>query len=442
MIHSKRQIRSWGARGWRALPWCLAGTLLGLLACYVQQPAKNVGAHLARRSVSVPRGETSSSSARLKPIASLAPRGATQAEWLRGKIRLCQALGPAAPNPVGGVDCLNGNCGEQGWNAMGAISWQQYGQGEYVGHDRTWHVPEYRLRVDDHLEFVFRLTREETSQPYKLNVGDEIRIESIADPTLNRDQIIQPDGTITPRLLGQVHATRRTVSQLRDELEDLYTKYYKLPAITVSPLKVNTKLEDLRATVDSRFGFGGQARRAVVTPEGTIGLPMVGSVPAQGLTLDELKMELDARYAEKVEGMEVTPILVERAPRYVYVLGEVKAPGRFKLEGPTTVMQALSMGGGWNVGGNLRQVVVFRRADDWRLLATMLDLRGALYGRRPCPADEIWLNDSDVVVVPKSPILIVDNFVELVFTKGIYGIFPFQTVLSFTNLATIPGTSK
>lgn len=356
------------------------------------------------------------------------------------RIVLCQALGPAAPCPVRGVDCAEWGCAPCGWDAMSAIPWQVYGQGEYVGHERLAHVPEYRLRVDDQLELVFRLTREELSEPYQLNVGDELRIEAVVDERMKRDVVIQPDGMITLPLVGQVKATRRSVEQLREELEELFKEYFPVPGITVTPLKVNSRLEDLRATVDSRQGFGGQSRRAVVTPEGTIGLPGLGSVPAQGLTLEELKLEIDERYAQQIQGIEVTPILIERAPRFVYVVGEVKTPGRYRLEGPTTVMQAISLGGGWNVGANLRQVVVFRRGDDWRLLATMLDLRGALYGKRPCPCDEIWLNDADIVVVPKSPILVLDNFIELVFTKGIYGVMPFQTFYSFNTVGAVVGS--
>ncbi len=135
--------------------------------------------------------------------------------------------------------------------------------------------------------------------------------------------------------------------------------------------------------------------------------------------------------------MEVIPILTQRAPRYAYVLGEVRTPGRFELTGPTTAIQAISMAGGWNVGGNLRQVVVFRRGDDWRLLAAMVDLQPALYGHQPCPAGEIWLSDSDVVLVPKGSILVADEFINLVFTRGIYGVFPFSTSLSFSNMATL-----
>ncbi|MBS0209260.1 MAG: polysaccharide biosynthesis/export family protein [Planctomycetes bacterium] len=357
-------------------------------------------------------------------------------------IVLCQHLSPAAPYPIRAIDTTTAAPQPAGWGLSQPFDWQPYAQGEYVGHARSPHVCEYRLRADDLLECVFRVTRDEQSQPYRLNVGDEIKVESLTDPTLNRENlIVQPDGTITLPLVGQVKATRLTVTELREVIDDAYQHYYKSPSITVTPLKVNTKLEDLRATVDKRQGFGGQSREARVTPEGTIALPAVGNVPAQGLTLGELKRELDERYAVEVEGLEVTPVLLQRAPRYVYVLGEVRTPGRYTLEGPTTVMQSISMAGGWNVGGNLRQVIIFRRGDDWRLLATMLDIRGAVYARTPCPADEVWINDSDIVVVPKSPLLVFDDWAQIIFQHGIYRVFPFTTSMNFGFYNTLPGAA-
>jgi len=342
--------------------------------------------------------------------------------------------------PITGVDCADGRCGpgEARWEDRRPVPFGGYQQGEYVGPHRPPHVREYRLRVDDEIEFVYRLTRNISPEPYELNVGDQIRVESLTDENIDRDLIIQPDGSITLRLLGQVRAAGRTVDQLRSHLEEKYKKFYKVPAITVTPLQVNTKLEDLRATVDAREGQGGQSRSARVTPEGTVQLPAIGSVPAQGLTLDELKREVDERYRAEVEGIEVTPVLLSRAPRFIYVIGEVRVPGRYDLNGPTTVMQAIALAGGWNNGGNLRQVVVFRRGEDWRLMATKLDLQGALLGKRPSPADEIWLRDSDIVVVPKSPILLAADFVELVFTRGIYGVVPFQGIsINMSKLSTI-----
>jgi polysaccharide export outer membrane protein len=345
---------------------------------------------------------------------------------------------PASPCPrcaVDGAICDPTKWG--GWNRARMIAWEKFAQGEYVGRARLAHVPEYRLRVDDELQIVYRITREETSRPYRLNVGDQLKIESATDPSLNREVLIQPDGTITLLLLGQVKATGLTVAQLRDSLEQLYRRYYRVPAITVTPVLVNSKLEDLRATVDRRAGEGGQSQNVRVTPEGTIALPGLGSVKAQGLTLGELQAELNERYREEVEGIEAMPILVQRAPRYVYVLGEVQTPGRFELTGPTTVIQAISMAGGWKMGANLRQVVVFRRGDDWRLMATMLDIQAALHGNKATPRDEIWLSDSDVVIVPKSFIQRSDDFIEMVFTRGIYGVLPLQTTINFSKLSTI-----
>jgi polysaccharide export outer membrane protein len=359
-------------------------------------------------------------------------------------IQLCQALGPAAPCPIMGVDCAMSrpygccDCGHHicGWKNMGPIDWQAYAQGEYVGHWREQHVPIYRLRVDDQLECVYRLTRDVQTEPYKLNVGDVIQVESFTDSNLNRELVVQPDGTVTLRLLGEVRAANMTVLELREKLDKSYSKFYKLPSITVTPIKVNTKLDDLRATVDNRAGVGGQGRSAKVTPQGTIDLPGLNNIPAQGLTLDELKMEIDLRYKEQlgIEGVEVTPILTQRAPRYVYVFGEVNTPGRYSMEGPTTLMQAISLAGSWKIGANLREIAIFRRGDDWRLMATVVHMQSTmLMNRQPCPCGEIWLDDSDIVMVPKTPILMVDDLVNLYFTRGLYAVLPFSTFFDFSR---------
>jgi polysaccharide biosynthesis/export protein len=430
-LHLDRHCEPSPAAKRRLLRWRFTAPALVVLAAASWLVASDTSENIAPTGAAIPVGLRHADSPSTR-VASVAPEE-------RHSIRLCQALGPAAPYPICGVDCADGNCNcrRRGWEAARMIDWQAYAQGEYVGHARLAHVPEYRLRVDDQLDMTYRLTREETSTPYRLNVGDEIQVESFTDPEIKRNLLIQPDGTVTLRLLGQVHATGRTVTQLRDTLDQAYKKYYKVPAITVTPLKVNTKLEDLRATIDRRAGIGGQSQSVRVTPEGTVALPAIGSVQAQGLTLTELQTELNECYRQVVEGIQVIPILVQRAPRYVYVLGEVNKPGRFDLTGPTTAIQAIAMAESWRVGANLRQIVVFRRGDDWRLLATVINLEGALFGNQPCPKGEIWIDDSDVIIVPKSKILIADDFIDLVFTRGIYGVFPMVNSIQFMKLSSL-----
>lgn len=359
----------------------------------------------------------------------------------RPRVQLCQACEPVNSEPIydasfgerplcGVHESMpNGckDCKEPGWKDARTIPWQAFGPGEYVGPSRFQHVPEYRLRVDDQIDFVYRLTRAELSHPYKLEVGDTFKIESINNPEINREVHVQPDGNITVLMLPPVRAARRTLLEVKKDLEEKYTIVLRKPSLTLSPVKVGTRLEDLRASVDNRFGSGGQGINTRVMPDGMIRLPAIGSVPAQGLTLDELKLEVDERYHDVVAGIEVTPILQQRANRFVYVLGEVRTPGKFTLDQPTSVLMALAMAGHSTIGGNNREVVVFRRADDWKLMATRLDLNGAILGKKPSPSDEIWLRDSDVIVVPKSALWRLDNFIELAFTRGIYAIAPANT---------------
>ncbi|HVT30798.1 MAG TPA: SLBB domain-containing protein, partial [Lacipirellulaceae bacterium] len=136
-------------------------------------------------------------------------------------------------------------------------------------------------------------------------------------------------------------------------------------------------------------------------------------------------------------GLLVSPSLTDRATSYVFVGGEVKTPGRYTLEGPTTVMQAITLAGGFNNGGNLKEVVVFRRDENWCLKATRINIHGPLLGKDPCPVNDVWLRDNDLVIVPKSRILCADDVIELYFTRGVYAVFPITFVKDFTTGSTV-----
>ena len=78
----------------------------------------------------------------------------------------------AASCPRCGVDegslCC---CGNGSWKQKRTlVDFNQYGQGEYVGPPRLHHVDRYRMRVDDQVTLVYRLTRELNPTEYELSL--------------------------------------------------------------------------------------------------------------------------------------------------------------------------------------------------------------------------------------------------------------------------------
>lgn len=351
------------------------------------------------------------------------------------EIMRCQACDVCPPKPgamepkaLRGIH--DGMCGPNGgeprWDQWRPIPWDIYGPGEYIGPARTQHVPDYRIRVDDQFDFVYYISSEVSDTPYRLTAKDKIRVISAPTDEIKEEVEVQPDGTIVLPLKDPIMAANLTVTQLKKKLEEIYDDVYVNPVFTVQPISVKSRLTDLKEVVDVRAGNQGRTRTAKISPDGTIQLPKIPNTFLVGLSLEEATREINTRYAEQFgKDVQVTVQLTQRAPRHAFVLGEVKNPGKFTLDAPTDLLQLLAMAGGPVNGGNSRHLVVFRRTDDWRLIATKLDIRGAaVVGARPMPADNIWIRDLDVVVIPKTPVQLTDDAIELIFTRGIYRALP------------------
>jgi polysaccharide export outer membrane protein len=329
---------------------------------------------------------------------------------------------------ITGLDCATPSIGEKRWTDAAPIDFEPLWQGEYIGPVRLPAMLEYRVRVNDEITFTYVPKREQVNVEYRLMVGDVINISSSSDESLKQEKIqVQPDGKIHVDILSApVEASGKTITQLRRDLELLYKEFFRSPAINIAPVTLNTALADLLDAVNGPFAAGGRFFIANVNPDGRIQLPRLGGIYVLGMTLEEIRREVNLRYEDTVVGIEVEPRLTRQAPHFVFVFGKVAQPGRYELLGPTTALGGLALAGGPTLGGNLRQVVIMRRAEDWRLIATMLDLRGAKLGKRPIPSDEIWLRDSDLIIVPDQPIARANEAAQQIFTDGFYRVIPFQ----------------
>lgn len=322
---------------------------------------------------------------------------------------------------MGGVGggCGGGNCGQLGELDLGG-PWREPSAGRY------------RIRGGDGLQFTFQQTRQQLSHSYRLAYGDQIRVSSDTHPELNVSEPIEimPDGTISIPGLQSVSVADLTLAEARELLEEKLVTIgkYHSPRITLLPVRVYQRLTDLLAAVSSQFQNGGQRLELTVIRDGSISLPLIGTICVVGLTREELAAEVNARYSQVVTGIAVTVNVTQTAPAFVYVMGQVAQPGRLEARLPITAWQAVAQAGGHLQGANLRQVVILRRTEDWRLVATTLDLSSANRAR-PSNFPDLWLWDSDVILVPKARIQRTDELINLYLTQGVYSLFPSQLQL-------------
>ncbi len=69
----------------------------------------------------------------------------------------------------------------------------------------------------------------------------------------------------------------------------------------------------------------------IVDGGGNITLPLLGDIKVEGMTREELEKELTVIIREYVYKPEVRVSIIEYKSKWIYVLGEVRAPGKYAL---------------------------------------------------------------------------------------------------------------
>ena len=101
-----------------------------------------------------------------------------------------------------------------------------------------------------------------------------------------------------------------------------------------------------------------------VRPDGKISLPLVGDVPALGLTAAQLTDDIAARLKFYKETPNVSVVVQQVNSYSVYVMGEVAKPGRYQLKTYTTLLQAISTAGGFTPYAAKNKMFVLRKAPE------------------------------------------------------------------------------
>lgn len=156
------------------------------------------------------------------------------------------------------------------------------------------------------------------------------------------------------------------------------TSHNKYPAVEykVRPFdNLYVKLTSLEQTTTTDFNQtgssmqgGGSAPTAmlfltgyIVDAEGSITLPLLGSLKVVGMTVNQIKVLLDSKLKEYVKEPSVSVKLVNYR---VTMLGEVLRPGvQYVFEEKWTILQALSNAGGTSDFADIKRVKLIREEE-------------------------------------------------------------------------------
>ena len=207
---------------------------------------------------------------------------------------------------------------------------------------------------------------------------------------------VKPDGgkmpTDVPLLPSTTGQTEKTTSQVTvDKLSNAVGTEYVIGAEDVLDITVWRNVD--------------LSRQVQVRPDGRISMPIIRDVVAVGKTPPKLAEEMTNKLKEYVQNPVVAVTLKEVNSSNIFLLGEVAHPGKYPLKSRTTLLQGITMAGGFKETAARNQIVIFRFTETApgmkRFTASYDDivLRSGI-------SDNFELKPGDTLVVPSESMVV------------------------------------
>jgi polysaccharide biosynthesis/export protein len=144
------------------------------------------------------------------------------------------------------------------------------------------------------------------------------------------------------------------------------------------------------------------SRTTVIRPDGLISMPIIGDVQAAGLSANALAKRIAESLAPFVANPAVSVSVKEINSYSIFVLGEVSKPGKYHLKSYTTLLQAISMAGGFTEFAKKNKLQVIRNSSngDGRLHEIRIPVRYKDVVAGTGGPGNLLLRSGDTVVVP------------------------------------------
>lgn len=138
-------------------------------------------------------------------------------------------------------------------------------------------------------------------------------------------------------------------------------------------------------------------KQVVVLPDGSITLPLVGRIEVVGLSTPEVESSIAGKLKLYFPDPVVTVVIAGIDGNRAYVMGKVNKPGSLIISGPTTVLQAISVVGGFDKFADEDGIKVIRTKPGGQEIVS-IHYKDIISGKDM--STNIQLRSGDTIVVP------------------------------------------
>ena len=268
---------------------------------------------------------------------------------------------------------------------------------------------------------------ESQAPAYLVGSGDVVRITVWGHDSLSRTDAVSPQGTLAFPLIGEIPVAGLTTAQVETRIRELLDRDYIVdPRVSVAVQEYRSQkvivlgevakpgaypLAGVTTLLDVLSQVGGQTPTAGSTVMVTRA-PAENGAAGTGETLRvNLRKLLDGDPAANLRLQNGDTVFFPKMTSF-FVLGEVQRQGAYALERETTVLEAITLAGGFTDRAAPRGSRILRKRADGPQTTIDVDLSEA-----DARAREMVLVEGDTLMVPRGNVFFVAGEVR---KPGVY----------------------
>ena len=139
------------------------------------------------------------------------------------------------------------------------------------------------------------------------------------------------------------------------------------------------------------------SRTVPVRMDGKISMPLIDEIRAAGLTPLQLREILIQKFKKYIDNPNISVVVMEANSFKVYISGEVKTPGMYRLRSETSLLQLIPMAGGFTDWANKKKILIIRN-ENGKEKRIKVNYKKIVDGEDPI--SNSILKPGDTVIVP------------------------------------------